>query len=104
MEKVLNRGLNFAVLSGKLDITQVFVDLNRFDRTMIWREYWHCHENEDDYNKPMFKTHNSNLPTKYKVPNGLKTYLNSVIGTLRYAITTVKIYIFKYIFYNNLQQ
>ena len=74
----MNRGLNFGVLSGKLDITQVFVDLKKFDRTMIWKEWWHGHTTEEEYDKPMFKTHKTNLPANYKVPNGLKTYLSSV--------------------------
>ena len=78
MEKVMNRGLNFGVLSKKLDITQVFVDLKKFDRTMIWKEWWHGHTTEEEYDKPMFKTHKTNLPANYKVPNGLKTYLSSV--------------------------
>ena len=39
MEKVLNRGLNFAILPLKLDLTQVLVDYERFERTMIWQEF-----------------------------------------------------------------
>ena len=44
MEKVLNRGLNFLILPKKLDITQVLVDWNKFERTMIWTEWWHGHK------------------------------------------------------------
>ena len=41
MENVLNKGLNFAILPLKLDLTQVLTDFKRFERTMIWKEFWH---------------------------------------------------------------
>ena len=47
METLLNRGLNFAVLPNKLDIIQVLVDWKRFERTMIWREWWFGREAVD---------------------------------------------------------
>ena len=78
MEKVLNRGLNFAVLPVKLDITQVLVDWRRFERTMIWREWWYGREDLTENIEPIFKAKKNNLPKNYKVPNGLKTYINSV--------------------------
>ena len=78
MEKVLNRGLNFSVLPGKLDITQVLVDWKRFERTMIWKEWWFGKENEHENKEHIFKSKKTNLPKNYKIPNGLKTYLGSV--------------------------
>ena len=41
MNKLLNRGLNFAILPLKLDITQVLVDFKRFERSTIWHEFWY---------------------------------------------------------------
>ena len=41
MVSVLNRGLNFCILPMKLDITQVLVDWKRFERSMIWTEFWY---------------------------------------------------------------
>ena len=35
MEKVLNRGLNFAFLPKSLDLTQILSDYKRFERNMI---------------------------------------------------------------------
>ena len=32
----------------------------------------------NEYQKPIFKTNKTNFPKKYKVPNGVKTYVNSV--------------------------
>ena len=78
MEKVLNRGLNFSVLSDKLDITQVLVDWKRFERTMIWKEWWFGKEDENENKEPIFKTRKTNLPKNSQVPIGLKTYLSSV--------------------------
>ena len=34
MEKVLNRGLNFAILPLKLNMTQVLADFNKFERNL----------------------------------------------------------------------
>ena len=41
MISVLNRGLNFCILPIKIDITELLVDWKRFERSMIWREFWH---------------------------------------------------------------
>ena len=40
MDNLLNRGLNFAILPLKMDLTQVLVDFKRFERTMVWREFF----------------------------------------------------------------
>ena len=55
MIKVLNRGLKFAVMPLKLDITQVLTDFKRFERTMVWREYWFGKESNVTYKPPLFK-------------------------------------------------
>ena len=41
MENLLNKGFNFAILPLKLDLTQVLVDFKRFERSMIWHEFFH---------------------------------------------------------------
>ena len=78
MENLLNRGFNFAILPLKLDLTQVLVDFKRFERSVIWQEYFHGHENDNDFKEKIFKTKKSNLPKNYKTPEGLKTYLSSI--------------------------
>lgn len=40
METVLDRGLKYAVLPLRLDITQVLVDFRRYERTMVWKKLW----------------------------------------------------------------
>ena len=51
MDKVLNRGLNFSILPLKLDTTQVFVDFKKFERSVIWHEFWHGSEQQEDNNR-----------------------------------------------------
>ena len=55
MLKLLNRGLNFIVLPYKLDITQTLVDFDRFERSIIWYEYWFGQENLEEKEKPLYK-------------------------------------------------
>ena len=78
MQKLLNRALNFALLPFKLDITQLLVDFNRFARAMIWQEFWFERENNEEYEKPIFKSRKNNLPKNYSTPKGLKTMLSSI--------------------------
>ena len=76
MTNVLNKGLNFCILPMKLDITQVLVDLKRFERTMIYTEFWHGRE--DSINKErIFKTKKNNLPKNHETPDDLKVYLEA---------------------------
>ena len=82
MENVLNRGLNFAILPLKLDLTQVLTDFKRFERTMIWNEFWYGRENQMGRKKPIFKNKKNNLPRNYKSPNNLKIFLTSIKSEL----------------------
>ena len=79
MESVLNRGFNFAILPLNLDITQVLVDYKRFERTMIWQEFWYGRvENVETKPVPIFKLQKFNLPKNHKTPDELKTFLEAV--------------------------
>ena len=49
MLKLLNRGLNFAILPLNLDITQVIVNFKRFERSFIWKEFWFEREAEEPF-------------------------------------------------------
>ena len=82
MENVLNRGLNFCILPLKLDITQVLVDFRRFKRTMIWREFWHGREQQEDLKPNIFNPKKYNFPKKYQSPKELKVFLSSVKSEL----------------------
>ena len=77
MIKLLNRGLNFSILPYKCDITQVLADYKRFERSVIWTEFWHG-RTDCNIEKQIFKQHKTNLPKNYSVPEGLKVFLSSV--------------------------
>ena len=61
MENLLNRGFNYSILP-----------LKKFERSVIWHEYFHDSESNVDFRKRIFKSNKCNLPKKYKSPEGLK--------------------------------
>ena len=66
MDKVLNRGLKFAILPLKLEITQVLTDFRIFERAMVWKEFWYGKESDEPYVPPIFKKKKSNFPRNHK--------------------------------------
>ena len=78
MENLLNRGFNFSILPLKLDLTQVLVDFKRFERSVIWCKFFYGSESDGDLKTKIFKNNKTNLPTNYKSPDGLKTFLVSL--------------------------
>ena len=54
------------------------MDFNCFARAMIWQEFWFERENNEEYEKPIFKSRKNNLPKNYSTPKGLKTMLSSI--------------------------
>ena len=69
MKNLLNRGFNFSILPLKLDLTQVLVDFKKFERSVIWHEYFYGDENNCDFRGKIFKSNKSNLP---KITNLLR--------------------------------
>ena len=82
MNSLLNRGLNFAILPLKLDITQILVDFRKYERRVIWHEFWFGREADHEYEKPIFKTNKSNMPKNYTSPQGLLIYLHAIKSEL----------------------
>ena len=82
MSNLLNRGLNFSILPLKLDITQILVDFRKYERSIIWHEFWFGRETENEYEKPMFKTHKTLMPKNHTTPKGLLMYLNAIKSEL----------------------
>ena len=78
MESVLNRGLKFAIQPLKLDITQVLTDFTRFERSMVWKDYWFGKETEETYVPLIFKKKKNNFPKNHRTPKGLLDYLTAV--------------------------
>lgn len=82
MEKVLNRGLKFCITPLKLDITQVLVDFKKFERKMVWHEFWHDSEQDEDRKVKIFKTQKTNMPRDHKTPKGLKDCMAAIKSEL----------------------
>ena len=82
MRNLLNKGFNFSILPLKLDLTQVLVDFKRFERSVIWHEFFYGSESDNEFNEKIFKVSKTNLPKNYKSPEGLKTYLGSIRSEL----------------------
>ena len=78
MKSILNKGLNFAILPQEIDLTQVIVDHKRFQRSMIWKEYWFDKDTVAKPTPPIFKLKKYNLPKSNKVPEGLKYYFGAI--------------------------
>ena len=78
MESLLNKGLNFSILPKKLDLTQVLVDLKKFKRSTLWKEYWSGRQDKEERKDPIFKSTKTNLPNKHNTPEGLKVFLSSI--------------------------
>ena len=93
MTKVINRGLIFSVQPPSIDVTQVLVDYKKFERVMIWKEYWHSKDSEEssDKKRNIFKSTKTNLPKKYRSPESLKAFLNSVKSELMDPLNRNKI-------------
>ena len=72
MIKLCNRGLGFAILPIKLDLTEVLVDFKKFERSTIWHEFWHNREKEENYKRPIFRKQKTNLPKNHTSPKELK--------------------------------
>ena len=79
MEELLNLGQNFAFSPLRLDITQILVDYKKYERSLVWHEFWYGREDaETKYEPPMFKTNKTNFPKNYTVPEGLKVMIGAV--------------------------
>ena len=78
MIKLLNRGLNYCILPKDLDITQLLTDLKKFERTMLWTEFWYGKESDHVNDQNIFKKIKTNLPKNHPTPSGLKIYLAAV--------------------------
>ena len=78
MLKLLNRGLNFCVTPLKLNLAQIMVDFDQFERRVLWKEWWHGRkkpENESEEVKPIFPKKKTTLPEK-----GRKAIRNMLMG------------------------
>ena len=74
MLNVLNCGLNFAILTLKLAISQVLIDFKRFERSVIWHKFWFERENTYEKSQLFKQKRNKNLPKNYTILSDLKKW------------------------------
>ena len=82
MECLLNRGLNFAVLPHKLDMTQILRCYKRFERTIIWKEFWFPDNFQLENQKKIFSKVKYNMPKNHAVPSSVKSFLSAIKSEL----------------------
>ena len=71
MSKLLNRGLNFVIQPKSLDFFDTLSDFRYFERSCLWKEYWHDKEPESESKPSIFKTKKTNYPRKHPTPDAL---------------------------------
>ena len=77
---MLNRGLNFSIISEKFNFTQVLLDLAKFERLLEWMEFWHDQPSDDPFVPPLFKKQKYN--TLRYPSQSLKTFCQAVKSEL----------------------
>ena len=75
-EKLLNRGLNFAIKTPIPSTTQIKADCRKFTRTVTWNEFW-SRNPAPIYTRPIFKAEKTNLPPP-PTPKNLTAFLNTI--------------------------
>ena len=76
MESLLNKGLNFAPTPGKVDLTQLEVDMRYFERNLMWTDVFDG-EKDENFKPSIFRERKANFPTKYNPPEALRTFISS---------------------------
>ena len=76
----------------KLDLTQVLVDYKRFERSVIWYEFWHGRQKEE-IDKPIFTKQKDNLPRNYAVPEAVSSIIYFGPACLRPAFLAGSFYV-----------
>ena len=59
-------------------MTQIEVDLKRLERGVVWKEYMHGKDHQEPYKENIFRTRKTKFPKHNTVPEGLKTFVNSI--------------------------
>jgi hypothetical protein len=81
MKNVLSKGLNFCVTPEQINLTELLVDLRKFERKMKWKEYFKDETEEEEWKQEIFPKEKTNLPPKHT--KHLDTFLAGVKSELR---------------------
>ena len=94
MESLLSHGLTFVPTPGKLNISQLKSDIDKYTRKCLWKHYWfendlnrgenisddivqHISDDHNEKVESVLKSSKSNFP-RTSAPAPLKMYLNSI--------------------------
>ena len=76
----LYRGINFTILTLKIDLTEVMVEYNYFEISAILHEFLYGRKKDDQHEATFFVPHQTtNLPNNYTSPRELTNFLVQVI-------------------------
>ena len=81
MDKLLNRGLNFSPTPRKVNVTELLIDIDKFIRTHLWKEYFFLNQ-PPEKKPPIVKNEKTNLPKNHRTPENLKRFLNATTSEL----------------------
>ena len=81
MDKLLNRGLNFSPSPGKVNITELLIDIDKFIRSHLWKEFFYLNQ-PPNRKQPIVKNVKTNLPKNHRTPENLKRFLNATTSEL----------------------
>ena len=60
----------------------MLVDHKKFERKVVWHEFWHGKESEQTQKEIIFKSTKTNLPRDHQSPQGMKDFLSSIKSEL----------------------
>ena len=92
MDRLLNRGLNYCITPSKVNVTELLIDIDKFVRKMLWREFFYDQPSDEKRKEPIVKNEKTNLPKKHKTPEKLKMFLHATTSDLLDTKTRNKVH------------
>ena len=92
MDRLLNRGLHCCITPSKVNVTELLIDIDKFVRKMLWREFFYDQPSDEKRKEPIVKNEKTNLPKKHKTPEKLKMFLHATTSDLLDTKTRNKVH------------
>ena len=92
MDSLLNRGLNYCITPSKVNVTELLIDMDKFVRKFLWREFFYDQPSDEKRKEPIVKNEKTNLPKKHKTPEKLKMFLHATTSDLLDTKTRNKVH------------
>jgi hypothetical protein len=83
MTKFMSRGLNFCINPKKFNMTELLVDVRKFERKLKWKEFFTDDDDTqiNEWTPEIFPKEKNNLPAKSS--KGLNNFITGIRGELR---------------------